>query len=381
MQQIKGIPEDYTLSRWFLPIYEAYSVGNFPRIVNVPQRIKNVLNKANKVAGAQELMTAEGKLPKLNIMQQGRKRAFVSFAGGKDALAVAIKAKEEGYETYLFHIQGINKVVPSEYAASVEVAKRAGFPLITRKINIQGTKDFGEHPLKNLFILCMLIDEGLKHGATAFGLGNVFEEDSEHSIIDDCLSDSYDMIRDFAQAIKHEALPELKLLNYLHDNLQAYHIVWKNTPQVLPYLSTCNIGDFRRPMRRKYIAKKYGASVLPLKGCGGCYKCAMEYNNKVLFGMVRPVQNYQLYGAKLINDFKKTHHKQFRQTQGNRYGGEDKNGVQVLCDILGYYIGELEYEEKIDKWFVRRYYGHRHFKDKDYAEQLCKRFKALYKLR
>lgn len=383
MQDIQGIPDDYRLTKWFQPIYEAYSVTRFPAALNVPDSVRAILNKLHRKAGVKPLGGGAGVLPQLQLNRHadGKKRAFISFAGGKDALAVAIRAAEDGYVPTLFYIQGVNKVVPSERTASEACAKMAGFPLVERKINIKGTKDFGEHPLKNVFILCMLIDEGIKQGATAFGQGNIFEEDSTHSILDDCLSDAYDILRDFCRVFR-QMLPQFVHLQYLHDNLQAFYTVWKYNKNIIPLLSTCNTGDFRRPMRRKYIAEHFGAGVLSAKGCGGCYKCAMEYNNKVKFGMIpHPNTKYQIFGTKLINDFKRTHNKTFRPPVGfNRYGGRDTAAVQVMEDPCGFYIGRLEYEPQVGKWFSRDFFGHQHYSTRERAEQVCKRFKSLYRL-
>lgn len=379
MQKIDGIPADYTLTRWFLPIYEAYSVRQFPRSLDVPPAVRAVLNIVHNTARVSPLQGDDGQLPKLQVERptQGRKKAFISFAGGKDALAVALRARLDGYDVTLMYIQGVNKVVPSEGKAAEAVAREAGFPLVRLKLNIKGQKDFGEHPLKNVFILCLLIDEGIKHGATAFGQGNVFEEDSEHSIIDDCLSDSYDMLHLWARFMR-QLIPGFTHLQYLHDNLQAFYTVFRYAPATIPLLSTCNVGDFRRPMRRKYIAEHYGADVLPAGGgCGGCYKCAMEFNNLVRFGLKRPNAKYQRFGAGLIATFKQSHRKKgapaamlYRPT----------GGVQVLRDVIGYYIGRMVQDERSGEWYVWDFFGHHHYAEREQAETICSRFKSLYKL-
>lgn len=384
MQDIKGIPEDYRLTRWFQPIYEAYSVKRFPAALNVPDDVRKVLNKLHKKAGVSPLRGGRGVLPRLDYVPpaDGKRRAFISFAGGKDALAVAIRAAEDGYVPTLFYVQGVNKVVPSEREASEVCARMAGLPLVERKINIKGTKDFGEHPLKNVFILCMLIDEGIKHGATAFGQGNMFDENSVHSALDDCFSDAFDILYDFCHVFR-KLIPQFVHLQYLHNELQAFFTVWRYNKDIIPHLSTCNMGDFRRPMRRKYIAAHFGASVLSARGCGGCYKCAMEYLYKSKFGMVeRPNSNYQIYCLKLIDNFDRTHNQTIAAPAigFNRYGGRDVAGVQVMQDPCGFYIGRLEYSAQLGKWFSRDFFGHRHFATREQAEQVCWRFKRLYRL-
>jgi hypothetical protein len=55
MQDIQGIPEDYKLTRWFQPIYEAYSVTRFPAALNVPDSVRAILNKLHRKAGVKPL--------------------------------------------------------------------------------------------------------------------------------------------------------------------------------------------------------------------------------------------------------------------------------------------------------------------------------------
>lgn len=171
MQTIEGVPREYTLTRWFLPIYEAYSVEQFPKVLDVPKDIRTALNVLHKKAGRPMLGGGDAELPPLAWQKVNERKAFISFAGGKDALAVAIRAEQDGFKPTLVYVGGINKVVPSERKAAEEVARLAGYPLVETKINIKGQKDFGEHPLKNVFILCLLIDIGRMQGATASGKG------------------------------------------------------------------------------------------------------------------------------------------------------------------------------------------------------------------
>lgn len=49
-------------------------------------------------------------------------------------------------------------------------------------------------------------------------------------------------------------------------------------------------------------------------------------------------------------------------------------------DPCGFYIGRLEYEPQVGKWFSRDFFGHQHYSTRERAEQVCKRFKSLYRL-
>lgn len=56
------------------------------------------------------------------------------------------------------------KSLPSEKRHAENIARASGFPFREIKLNIHGNKEWNEHPMKNLLILSLLIDEGLKFG-------------------------------------------------------------------------------------------------------------------------------------------------------------------------------------------------------------------------
>ena len=136
-------------------------------------------------------------------------------------------------------------------------------------------------------------------------------------------------------------------------------------------------------MIRQANVKKYGESVLSKTGCGGCYKCATEYMYKVKFGLIKASPAYDRRAMELIAKFKSIHKDNFAfdTRRYNRYGGTDTEEVQVLCDRIGYYIGRLEYDPKLFKWFTRDFYGHKHYRSREEAQAVLIRFVKLYKLK
>ncbi|MBQ2189059.1 MAG: hypothetical protein II401_10960 [Bacteroidales bacterium] len=382
MQTLNNIPSDFTLTRLITPIYEAYSVKDLPRCVNVPMRFRRMLDIVHRAAGKPlpEGGNSVWSLPYKPDMSQ-RPKAFIAFSGGKDCLAAAIRAEQEGYDPTLFHIRGINMSLTSEYKHAKAIAEKIGYPYIEMKINFKGTKEYNEHPLRNILILSLMIDEGLKQGVTAYSLGNIFEYDTSHANIDYDLSDGIDILRSFSFFMQ-SLIPEFKLLCYIHDNLQSFYTVWKRDKALIPMLTTCCTPDFRKPMIRKHSLEKYGAAVLSETGCGGCYKCAREYLYKVKFGMISSSPAYTKRAMELIAKFDNIHIKNFSDGDRtlNRYGGRNTDEPQVLCDRIGYYIGRLQLDKRLFMWFSKNFYGHRHYETREEAETILKRFLTLYRL-
>lgn len=381
MQTLNNIPIDNVLTRYFKPIYEAYSVKDLPRFMDIDRRMRRLLNIVHKKAGKPLLNGSNESLKLVSSKFSNNKQAYIAFSGGKDCLATAIRAKQDGYAVTLCYISGINKSLPSERKHAQDVAKAAGFSFVELKITISGNKEYNEHPLKNILILCLLIDAGIKHGVTAYGIGNTFDDDSIYGSLDYDLSDSYDLLKAFSYFMRG-IMPEFKWIHYVSNTKESFYTVWKYNKSLIPLLSTCITPDYRRPMIRKANIAKYGADLLNRDGCGSCYKCAFEYQMKQSFGMVRLSKPYyqrcleaqKHFDRNYVADFKFDKHKY------NQYGGKNIEDVQVLCDRCGYYIGQLKLDKMLYKYFTHKYFGGKHYQDRDKAEKVCLKFKKIYKL-
>lgn len=384
MQFLNNIPDNFRLTRYFKTFYELYSVKALPDRLTVDCSLARVLNIVHAKAKQNPLTVTTDRFvssePFGGLSVRGRK-AFIAFSGGKDCLATAIRAEQDGYQPTLVYISGVNKSLPSERRHAFAVAEAIGYPIKEVKINISGNKEYNEHPLKNILILCLLIDLGTQSGATAFGLGNIFEENSTHGSLDYDLSDSFDMIRAFNLFVR-SLIPEYRYLTYIHDNLQSFYTVYKRDKALIPLLSTCITPDYRKPMIRRSNVSKYGSDCVPEGRCGSCYKCADDYLFRRQFGLTRHNPQYvaRCMEAKAKFDRNYVLDVQFDRKQWNKYGGRDTEAVQVLCDRCGYYIGQLIYDRQLFKWFVYRCFGSKHYPSRACAEKVCQRFKNLYKL-
>lgn len=384
MQFLNNIPKDFPLTQYFKTFYELYSVKNLPTHLTTDRRLAHVLNIVHAKAKFAPLTVTPDSFVEsrpYGTRPVGGRSCFIAFSGGKDCLATAIRAEEDGWKPTLVYISGINKSLPSERKHAQEVARAAGYPLKELRITLSGNKDYNEHPLKNILILCLLIDLGTLSGATAFALGNIFEENSTHGSLDYDLSDSFDMIRAFGLFVR-QILPEYQYLTYLHDNLQSFYTVYRRNKDLIPLLSTCITPDYRKPMIHRSNVRKYGSDCVPEGFCGSCYKCADFYLYRRAFGMVRSNPDYirkcMEVKAKFDTNYVVDFH--FDRKKYNRWGGSDTDQVQVLCDRCGFYIGRLEYDSHLYRWFVRDCFGSKHYPSRVIAERICKRFKSLYRL-
>lgn len=380
MQFLNNIPSDFRLTNYIKPFYELYSMKALPKRLSVDSRFARVLNIVNAKAKQPLLNVTADRFvesrPFGSLPVEGRS-AFIAFSGGKDCLATAIRAQQDGYNPHLVYVSGVNKSLPSERRHAYDVAKATGYPISEIKISIQGTKEYNEHPLKNILILCLLIDHGTKHGATAYGLGNIFEENSAHGSLDYDLSDSFDIIKAFNTFVR-SVIPSYRYLTYIHDNLASFYTVFKHNKDLIPLMSTCITPDYRKPMIHKSNVMKYGKDCVLDDMCGSCYKCADNYLYRRFFGLVRHNQSYfnRCMEAKAKFDGNYVLDFQFDRKKYNRWGEK----VQVLCDRCGFYIGRLIYDRQVYRWFVYQCFGSKHYPSRAVAERICSRFKTLYKL-
>ena len=161
MQFLNNIPSDFRLTQYFKTFYELYSVKTLPTQLSVDRAFARVLNIVNAKA-KQKLLTVAPDRTDTDLQFEFRhlsgckgNKAFIAFSGGKDCLATAIRAEQEGYKPTLVYVSGVNKSLPSERRHAYAVAEAIGYPVMEVKINISGNKEYNEHPLKNILMQSM----------------------------------------------------------------------------------------------------------------------------------------------------------------------------------------------------------------------------------
>ena len=381
MQTISNIPADFHLVRHFSAIYSQYSepMDRWPAEVDAPFEIRRLLGILHRRAGlpAPGGRCVDWDLPRVEC---DRGRILVGVSGGKDGLATALRAQELGLAPTLFFMEGLNRSVPSERRCAQAVAEAAGMPLVECNLHITGTKATPDHPLKNLLILAAMMDYGAAQGFGWYGLGCAFDENTDHENLEYDMSDSQDLIYPLARfATRKGYCAGFK--TWLFTTTHSYHIIYRLRPELMDLVATCVTPDYRKPNIYRANVRRYGEGLILPNRCGTCYKCAEEYVQRVRLGLVRCNQDYYIKSIHGRDAFKKNYIPDFPLDKGtNTWGGQNRPGIQVLSDRVGYFIGRLRLDPGLHKWFPDRFYGRRHWQDRAHAEAVLRRFVALYKL-
>ena len=102
----------------------------------------------DNVSWCPQYVIKEKAIPHINVPESNN--MIVCISGGKDSVAVTKHYIDMGYNVYLYHMHGINKVYTDEIEAVKNVAKYFDVPLYVDTVVLSGTQDFVEHPFKYL---------------------------------------------------------------------------------------------------------------------------------------------------------------------------------------------------------------------------------------
>lgn len=208
---------------------------------------------------------------------------MVAFSGGKDSLAAALKLKEQGRNVTLCHVRGINRAYPHEIYYSAALADKLGMPLVELKVQVTGSGDFVENPVKNHFILALMVEYGWRQGISTYAFG-----------CDDHLGTTVNPNYNMSDAIELFALlvpfyrqymPQFNVVNPIANGTDAYYTVYRLRPDLFKEgaFASCMMPSYRKPAIRKANLAK--GIKLEESRCGSCKKCAYEYIHAALFGV------------------------------------------------------------------------------------------------
>lgn len=200
---------------------------------------------------------------------------IVCFSGGKDSMATALYYKAHGYNVYLYHLKGINKVYNDEHKQAQIIAEKLGMPLIVGNISLSGRHDYIEHPLKNMIIANCALQYGIQAGISdkiAFGCFTTAH--LEDNPFDICGGDCVEMWQEYEHIIQI-ALPGFKMFECIENYHQSFGAL-KANPELLPFTISCMSPYRYRAYYKKRNEDKYKIN-LPDNRCGSCWKCCAEY--------------------------------------------------------------------------------------------------------
>ena len=205
-----------------------------------------------------------------------KNKALVLFSGGKDSVASAIKLKNEGYDTTLYFLKGINKAYPKEIESARECADLLGLPLVVQELNISGVGSFLENPVKNLVIYACGFSYGAKNSIGTYVFGNHREETLDKANFDRDFSDSFELIKAYTEYIEKENCAKIYQPTILDNVLSAIDIVYENDKKLFNVLNGC-ISPNRFQKKLKAINEtKYNVKLFKHE-CGSCWKCCVRY--------------------------------------------------------------------------------------------------------
>ena len=214
------------------------------------------------------------------------KNLILSFSGGKDSVAAAMKYQELGYNVYLYHMRHINPSFSDEWECAEELARLLDLPIFFDDIKFKGYHMWMEHPMKNMIIANGALSYGVREGiSTHIAFGNYTTSLLEDNVFERCAGDCMDMW-DSYDTIISRIIPNFEMGAIL-DNMGDTLNTLADRADLLDASLSCLCRHSLRDYRRQWVKDKFGIELFH-KRCGSCYKCCVEYiymadHNKIKF--------------------------------------------------------------------------------------------------
>ncbi|CAB4152539.1 hypothetical protein UFOVP613_20 [uncultured Caudovirales phage] len=275
-----------------LELYAATSgLPLLERWAEVPASLRPYLEEIYRAAGQDLLVGAEVPTQAwAELTDTGA--VWVAFSGGKDGLAAALAARDQGFTPILYHLRGINRG-KSEHRQALEAARAARMPILIDHVAVQGTKQgFVEMPTKNQVIAELMAARMAQFGGSRYAMGTTDADVQERLKVDLNYSDGVTAVALFHEHLKAR-FPGIVHMPLVKNETHALARV--AAEGLLGSVSGCMEQRFLST-KRAATERKHGALPLPNR-CGGCTKCASEYLNLAALGAVP--ESPALYGYAL----------------------------------------------------------------------------------
>lgn len=241
---------------------------------------------------------------KLKVDKYPTKNIIVCFSGGKDSVATVLHYQKLGYNIVIYHLKGINQTYKDEWKSAQKLAEKLECRYVQDEVQLSGSHDWVEHPLKNMIIANRALQWGIRNEfSTKIAFGNY----STSSVVDDpfevCGGDDKETWRAYEAIIK-TVLPKFKIYTPLR-NIQSSFTALEKHSELLPDILSC-IGPYRyREYLHKNNEKKYVLKLLPHR-CGSCWKCAVEYIYYTDHNILEYNRNYYKHCIQILRKVLKT---------------------------------------------------------------------------
>lgn len=212
---------------------------------------------------------------KIQLDNYDPKNIIVCFSGGKDSLSAVLHYQKLGYNVYLYHITGLNKVYYDEYKAVKKLSEKLNLPLYLEDVTYTGQHEWIEHPMKNMLMLNLALQFGIREKiGVKIATGNFYTSTVYLDSFDVCGGDCIEMWRAYEGIIK-KVIPKFHV--YVSSkNFQSTINSLLKKPELIPDVISCMTPNRFREQLRKKNQIKYGFPVLENR-CGSCWKCCIEY--------------------------------------------------------------------------------------------------------
>lgn len=205
----------------------------------------------------------------------------IGFSGGKDSLACALKASEEGLRPTLYHVKGITRSNSyAEEQATKSIAVYKNFPMHIGKISYKGSTSRIESPVRNSLVLSYMIDYMVEHGITMAMLGTHLVErvgnENGYKVNISGNSDCLEVTQAFIEAIRG-TFKQFRVLASVNNFETCCMWLFSKYPRESALASSCFMADRLKDYRRNLNINKFGIKELPKYFCLNCMKCCREY--------------------------------------------------------------------------------------------------------
>lgn len=209
---------------------------------------------------------------------------IVAFSGGKDSTAAALKMRDDGYNVYLFYVQGINKSYPDELDKAREIATSLNMPLHIETVSLRGKTDFHDNPVKNQLIASMALDYGVRDSiGTRVCFGDFYRDFASESSFLEAWSDCMEMWQAHSDFVRLY-VPKYQIIIPFKNYIETMDII-STRRDIMEKVQGCVLPHRFREMMKKRNEEVYGVKLLPHR-CGSCWKCCAEYIHYADVGVV-----------------------------------------------------------------------------------------------
>lgn len=277
MQHIQIGGGQYT--KYFSYLYNILSeTKNLPNEVIIPNKecgklIDFIYEYYNTPAPIKTLKTRL--LPYLDL-ESSNSEMMVTFSGGKDSTAAALRCAEEGYKVTCVNLLNL-EVGRNSSEKNKRICDINHFDFIKVPLRKEGYSDTVENPVRSLLPYCVCIDLMEEYDEAIPCVGGLHNHNTINTIVDRVsgLTDSPEIFKLFVIAIR-KTFPSFKLYSVIPDQASSFYYLYYQYPESFKLTQGCmsRMGSYsfatQKRLNRNQVYLKTDL------GCGRCYKCISD---------------------------------------------------------------------------------------------------------